>query len=83
MLLTTGFVSDSSTPESEEDILVLSAAAAGATAVSFYTILARAELQKNRVPTRLICSPTNIDYLKKMCDRFVNGRRSSYFVSQA
>jgi hypothetical protein len=33
-LLTTGFVSDSSAPESEEEVLVLSAAAAGATAAA-------------------------------------------------
>jgi hypothetical protein len=55
MLLTTGYVSDSGTPESEEDDLVLSAAAAGAAAVSFYTSSARAELQKNPVATRLVC----------------------------
>jgi hypothetical protein len=45
MWLTVGFVSNSSTPESEEDALVLSAAAAGAAPVSFYTSLARAEQQ--------------------------------------
>jgi hypothetical protein len=56
MLLTTGFVSDSSTPESEADVLVLSAAAAGAAAASVYTSPARAELQKNPVATRLVCS---------------------------
>jgi hypothetical protein len=33
MWLTTGFVSNSSTPESEEDVLVISAPAAGASAV--------------------------------------------------
>jgi hypothetical protein len=33
MWLTTGFVSISRTPESEEDVLVISAAAAGAAAV--------------------------------------------------
>jgi hypothetical protein len=52
-LLPAGFVSDSSTPESEEDVLVLSAAAAGAAAV--YTSPARAELQTNPVATRLVC----------------------------
>jgi hypothetical protein len=56
ILLTTGFVSDSSTPESEADVLVISAAAAGAAAVSVYTSPARAELQKNPVATRLVCS---------------------------
>jgi hypothetical protein len=55
MLLTTGSFSDSSTPESEEDVLVRSAAAAGAAAVSFYTSPARAELQTNPVATRLVC----------------------------
>jgi hypothetical protein len=45
MWLATGFVSNSSTPESERDVLVLSAAAAGAAAVLLYTTLARAELQ--------------------------------------
>jgi hypothetical protein len=50
----TGFVSDSSTPESEENVLVLSAAAAGAAAI--YTSPARAELPTNPVATRLVCS---------------------------
>jgi hypothetical protein len=52
-LLTTGFVSDSIAPESEEDALVpsVAAAGAGAAAVSFYTILARAELQTSRAST--------------------------------
>jgi hypothetical protein len=56
MLLTTGFVSDSNTPESEEDVLGLSAAASDAAAVSFYTSPARGELQTNPVATRLVCS---------------------------
>jgi hypothetical protein len=70
MLLTTGCVSDSSTPESEEDVLVLSAAAAGAAAVSFYTRLARAELQTSQVSTRLVCS--SADYHGLFEERIVD-----------
>jgi hypothetical protein len=46
--LTTGFLSESSASESEEDVLIHFAAAGGAAAASFCTGLARVELQKSR-----------------------------------